>query len=195
MEWILGGVLVLSLLAIVFLPGLINQAADRRLTKRIESDREAREKSEAEYIAQLPKLDTSRMLQIKMTDSQIESSKKYGGTFGSRYIHMQVVDRDGRNYLCFMTAYNIEALWRSKFVQGGFTPYLIEGAPEFIVDGETISAYPAALKPFDHDSLLWRLWAKLHREFYAFKGDYFDVFREFFDLGEPREVPLSKATA
>lgn len=195
MNWIFASVGVLALGALFFLPGILNRASDRRIVKKIEEERLAREEIEQRRISELPKLDTSRMLQLQMTDAAIESSKKHGGTFGSRYIHMQVIDRDGRNYLCFMTAYNVEALWRSRFLQGGYTPYLIEGAPEFIVDGETISAHPAALRNFDHSSLLWKLWANLHREFYAFKGNHFDAYHKFFDLGEPRDIPLTQATA
>ena len=192
----MGYVLILSVIFILFLFSyVVPKFMERNRVKRIEREDQAKIATEAARTASLPKLDTSHMLQIKLTDEEIGASKKLGGTFGSRYVHMLVIDRDGRQYLCFMTRFNIVTLWRSGFIPANISPWLVEREENFMVDGVKIRVYPHALRGFDHSSMIWKLWSKLHREFDDMKENHFAVFNSYYDLGRPREVPVHRATA
>ncbi len=183
----IGMLFVLSL--IIALMGMPRLQSSRE-ARRVKNEENARAKKETARIAALPKLDTSRMLEIEITPSQVEESKSDSGKFGSRYVHMYVVDRDGRNYLCFMTFYNLRALWKSRFKQGGFAPLLTETESDFYVDGVRIGVHPTSIRRYPRDSIVWRHWAQLHREFDEEAENHFRSFKRFFDLGEPRNEPL-----
>jgi hypothetical protein len=174
---------------------IMSKLTESRRLRRIKLEDQARIDAEVARIAALPKLDTSRMLQVKLTDDAIRASKKHGGVFGSRYVHMLVVDRDGRQYHCFMTRFNIEALWRSGFVQANISPLLVEREENFMIDGVEIGPYPASLRSFEHSALVWKAWAKLHKEFDEMGENHFSVLGSFYDLGRPRDVPVHRATA
>lgn len=187
--WLAIGTAAMVVMMVIILP----MVQSKRAAARYKAEREAEIKAEADRIAALPKLDTSHMLEIPMTLAQIEESRNIGGTFGNRYAHMLVTDRDGRKYFCLMTAYNHAALHRSRFVQASYTPYLHEGLDHFDVDGVRFGVYPNQLREYPRDSQIWRRWAKLRREFDEMEVDYFKSFFHYFDNGRPRDLSQSNA--
>lgn len=169
----------------------ISEHRTRQAAKRLQDEAQAKLKAEADRIHALPKLDTSRMLAVPMTLSDIAENANLGGTFGNRYIHMLVSDRNGRAYLCFMTEYNMRALWRSEFKQATYSPYLIEQDEDFFIGEVKIGVYPASLRNYPRYSDMWVRWAELHKEFYAHKGNNHDHFKKYFEGGKPRKAPLA----
>jgi hypothetical protein len=148
-------------------------------------DEKATKKAEEDRVAALPPLDTSDMLLIP------ECEGDEPGTFGNRYCHMLVVDRDCRQYVCFMTDHNMRALWRSGFRQSGYSPRLVEGlsVKPVLVNGEEIDVYPWVLGQYPHQSTIWQKWAELHKGFDAWEamgGNYHASFDRYFGSGGPK---------
>lgn len=156
-------------------------------------------RTDNEQEVQFPELDTSHMVAIDdrpMLDA--EDLKMYGGTFGNRYCHMMVIDRDGMRYMCFMTEYNLRALWEARFEQGGYTPSLVEQEDDFMIGDVKIGVYPFHLSRHARNSAIWLRWAALHEEFNQFRisgGNYFTSFEKYFEYHEPREIPLEAVSA
>jgi hypothetical protein len=113
------------------------------------------------------------------------------GTFGNRYCHMLVVDRDCRQYVCFMTDHNIRALWQSGFRQERYSPNMIEGlfVKPVLVNGEKIDVYPWVLGQYPHQSPIWQKWAELHKEYNIgreISGNCHNSFDRYFRSGKPK---------
>jgi hypothetical protein len=183
--------ILVSTVVTVVAVNLLSRYMDRRYEHKAAMKRQLEEaekaKEETRRIATLPKLDTSHMLAVPITAAEMAENINLGGTFGNRYIHMLVKDRDGAVYLCFMTEHNLRALWSSEFHQAGYEPSLRENDDDFVVDDEKIGVYPALLRNYPHHSDIWTRWAELHREFYAEVGNNFC---KYFEHGRPRKQPL-----
>jgi hypothetical protein len=197
MGWVIGigGLLLIAFLFLV--PGMINRASDRRIARRLAEERAVREAAEAEKIAALPKLDTSHMLLYVMPEKDDigGTAKRHGGTFGSRYVHMQVVDRDGKLYFCFMTEHNVRALWSSGFIHTRMEPTLTERLPSFEIDEVEIRAFPSMLGIYPHDHPVWHRWSELHREADQQGGRHFEYYKKYFDYGVRRDQPVDLKNA
>jgi hypothetical protein len=197
-QYFVGGIMILMLVVLPVVLIGYNIISPRIYKRRMVKEERERFEAERARIAALPKLDTSRMLAVPMTPAEIEESKCKGGTFGTRYIHMMVIDCDGRRYMCFMTEYNMRALWRSEFHQATYSPYLIEGADSHVVYGEKMEVYPYVFNKYPRDSHIWKKWAELHQEFHDFlasSSHHFESFKKYYDGFRPRKEPLTSVVA
>lgn len=129
-----------------------------------------------------PSLDTSHMLLLP----HMTEGSTLLGTFGTRcgYPCMHVIDRDSREYVCFMTDHNVEALWTAEFTVEKYSPDIVEQGKGVRVGNRIIGIYPWFLRNYPHDSIQWRRWAELDKEFKAFRksgGDHFHTFNKYYD--------------
>ncbi len=141
-----------------------------------------------------PTLDTSRMIEVT---GGVYAQEDLKGSFGNRYVHLMVFDRDGERYMCFMTRGNMKALHRAGFVQKDLWVDLCgdgemrRGKP-VVVNGRKFQIYPSYLLDKQVDGSCWGLWTRLSKEFDSSEENHFGVFREYYDGGHPRQ---SAATA
>jgi hypothetical protein len=193
-QWIFG-IASVTFLVLVLIVILLPRIEERRREQRYEREELARVAAERARIAALPELDTSEMLEIPLSLGEMEESRNDGGTFGNRYVHMLVTDRDGRRYTCFMTEHNLRSLSRSEFQQAGYSPLLREHGEDVMIEyhdhEERINVWPAWLERFLHTSSYWRRWAELHYSFRQWRtsgGVHHDCFTKYFDRdGRPRQ--------